>query len=115
MASSDNKKLIPAQRWDREKKAIKATQVAFDISSDAQHLLKRDALEQHLNPPDLVRKILQLPYNKRPVRPRLTVSLKPEDFDLLADRYDLSPEDQQAIREKVALELIAYAELLKNA
>ena len=61
------------------------------------------------------RKILQLPYNKRPVRPRLTVSLKPDDFELLAERYELSPEDQQAIREKVSLELIAYAELLRNA
>jgi hypothetical protein len=89
--------------------------VAFDMSTDAQHLLKRDALDQHLNPSDLVRKILQLPYNKRPVRPRLTVSLKPEDFELLAARYDISPENQQTIREKVAQELIAYADTLKQS
>jgi hypothetical protein len=113
LTSSDNKKSVSVPRWDREQKAIKATQVAFDMSTDAQHRLKRDALEQHLNPSDLVRKILQLPYNKRPVRPRLTVSLKAEDFKLLAARYSISSENQQSIRERVAQELIDYADRLK--
>jgi len=106
---------ILEKRWDREKQAIKATQVAFDVSTEAQFLIKKEALVNNLNPPDLVRKILQLPYNKRPVRPRLTVSLKPEDFELLADRYRISASNQQAIREKVAQELVEYAHQLKTS
>ena len=98
------------ERWQKEKQAIKAVQVAFDISAEAQKTIKQSALNQNLNPPDLIRKILGLPYNKKPVRPRLTVSLRDEDFEILAKRYQLQAGDQAAIREQVALELIAYAE-----
>jgi hypothetical protein len=96
-------------RWQKEKDAIKATQIAFDISTEAQLIIKQQALADHLNPPDQIRKILGLPYSKKPVRPRLTVTLKPEDFALLAQRYGVSPQDQAAIRDKVSQELLAYA------
>ncbi len=97
-------------RWQKEHNAIKAVQVAFDISADAQKAIKYQALANNLNPPDQIRKILGLPYNKKPVRPRLTVSLKQEDFVLLAEKYKLDPNDQAAIRERVAQELIAFAQ-----
>lgn len=97
------------ERWQKEKQAIKAVQVAFDVSADAQRVIKQAALDNHLNPPDQIRKILGLPYNKKPVRPRLTVSLKSEDFEILAQKYGLDPADQNAIREKVAEELLNYS------
>ncbi|MGB3624170.1 hypothetical protein FT643_06550 [Ketobacter sp. MCCC 1A13808] len=103
------------ERWQKEKQAIKAVQVAFDISAEAQKTIKQSALNQNLNPPDLIRKILGLPYNKKPVRPRLTVSLRDEDFEILAKKYQLEPDNQAAIREQVALELIAYAEQPEDA
>jgi len=103
------------ERWQKEKQAIKAVQVAFDISAEAQKTIKQSALNQNLNPPDLIRKILGLPYNKKPVRPRLTVSLRDEDFAILAKKYQLEPDNQAAIREQVALELIAYAEQPEDA
>ncbi|MEE2730089.1 hypothetical protein [Ketobacter sp.] len=97
------------ERWQKEKQAIKAVQVAFDVSAEAQRVIKQAALDSNLNPPDQIRKILGLPYNKKPLRPRLTVSLKAEDFTILAEKYGLDPDDQNAIREKVAEELLAYA------
>lgn len=97
------------ERWQKEKQAIKAVQVAFDVSAEAQRVIKQAALDNNLNPPDQIRKILGLPYNKKPVRPRLTVSLKSEDFEILAQKYGLNASDQNAIRERVAEELLRYA------
>lgn len=102
-------RLTMNEKWQKEKKAIKATQVAFDISAEAQILIKKEALSNRLNPPDQIRKILGLPYNKKPQRPRLTVTLKEEDFALLAEKYDLDVEDQTAIKEKVSEELLEFA------
>ena len=96
-------------RWQKEQSAIKAIQVAFDISAEAQKIIKHEALSNNLNPPDQIRKILGLSYNKKPVRPRLTVTLKDEDFAELAKRYGLDPSDQAAIKEKVVEELVAFA------
>lgn len=97
------------ERWQKEKQAIKAVQVAFDITAEAQRAIKQSALNNNLNPPDQIRKILGLSYNKKPVRPRLTVSLKAEDFAVLAEKYNLPVSDQNTIRERVAQELIEYA------
>ncbi|MCG8668694.1 MAG: hypothetical protein MI867_04720 [Pseudomonadales bacterium] len=97
------------EKWQKEKKAIKATQVAFDISSEAQIIIKKEALSNSLNPPDQIRKILGLPYNKKPQRPRLTVTLKEEDFVLLAEKYGLDSVDHAAIKEKVSEELLAFS------
>jgi len=102
-------------RWQKEQSAIKAIQVAFDISAEAQKIIKQEALANNLNPPDQIRKILGLSYNRKPVRPRLTVMLKDEDFVILGQRYGIDPRDQAAIREKVAEELLAFAQASKQS
>lgn len=102
------------EKWQNEKKAIKATQVAFDISSEAQIVIKQEALENRLNPPDQIRKILGLPYNKKPQRPRLTVTLKQDDFDVLAEKYGLDAGDHGAIKEQVSEELLKFVQSVKT-
>ncbi len=92
--------------WENEKKAIKATQVAFDISTEAQKNLKLMASHNGLSPSDQMREILGLP-RKKPVRPRLTISLTVEDYEVLANFYGLSPQDKLAIKERAAKEIIA--------
>lgn len=94
------------EMWENEKKAIKATQVAFDISTEAQKKLKLMASHNGLSPSDQMREILGLP-RKKPVRPRLTISLTVEDYQALARIYKLDPEDKLAIKEKAAKEIIA--------
>ncbi len=91
--------------WKNEKKAIKATQVAFDISTEAQKRLKLMAIHNDLSPSDQIRQILGLP-SKVPVRPRLTISLSPVDYEILAKHYGLDPEDRLAIKEQAAKEII---------
>ena len=92
--------------WENEKKAIKATQVAFDISTEAQKNLKLMASHNGLSPSDQMREILGLP-RKKPVRPRLTISLTVEDYEVLANFYGLNPQDKLAIKERAAKEIIA--------
>jgi len=97
-------------RWKKEREAIRATQIAFDLSMETQYSVKRAALAERLSPPDYVRKLLGLPYNKRPVRPRLTVTFRPEDLELLGQRYGVAPSDFIKIRERAAEELIKAAQ-----
>jgi hypothetical protein len=92
--------------WENEKKAVKATQVAFDISTEAQKKLKLMASQNGLSPSDQMREILGLP-RKKPVRPRLTISLTAKDYEILANIYKLDPEDKLAIKEQAAKEIIA--------
>ncbi len=92
-------------RWKKESKAIKATQVAFDISTEAQKQLKLKAIHNDLSPSDQMRQILGLP-SKKPIRPRLTISLSSDDYQVLADQYGLQPDDKLAIKERAAKDII---------
>jgi hypothetical protein len=94
------------EMWEKEKKAVKATQVAFDISTEAQKKLKLMATQNDMSPSDQMREILGLP-RKKPVRPRLTISLTAKDYEILANIYKLDPEDKLAIKERAAKEIIA--------
>ncbi|WP_111978243.1 hypothetical protein [Algibacillus agarilyticus] len=97
------------EKWASSAKAIKATQVAFDMDEKLQYVIRRQALDAGVGPAEQIRSILSLPNNKRPKRPRLTVSLTPADYILLAERYGLVAEDQLEIKRRVMDELIAYA------
>ncbi|MCG8487678.1 MAG: hypothetical protein MI756_09455 [Chromatiales bacterium] len=97
------------QKWEKEKAAAAAVQIAFDLGVDTQTLIKKKALDEHLNTPDFIRKILGLQYKNKPVRPRLTLSLSDEDFSFLAKEYGVDPNDRLKIKELAAEKLIQYA------
>ncbi|NMP32250.1 hypothetical protein HII17_11785 [Thalassotalea sp. M1531] len=96
------------EKWQSSVKAMKAVQVAFDMDEKFQLAIRREALEAGLSPSDQIRTILGLPTSKRPKRPRLTVSLSPVDYELLAEKYDLSPEQQLEIKRKLMDDLIIH-------
>lgn len=97
------------QKWEKEKAAATAIQIAFDLGVDTQTLIKKKALDEHLNTSDLIRKVLGLQYKSKPVRPRLTLSLSDEEFAVLAGQYGVDPNDRLKIKELAAEELIQYA------
>lgn len=96
------------EKWLSSVKAIKAVQVAFDMDEKIQLSIRKEALDAGLSPSDQIRDILGLPINKRPKRPRLTVSLAPDDYQLLATKYGLKAEQQLEIKKKLMDELIAH-------
>lgn len=96
-------------KWASSNKAIKAVQVAFDMDEKLQYVIRKEALDSGLGPSDQIRKILALPVSKRPKRPRLTVSLSAEDYQVLAEKYGLAADDQLEIKKRVMQELIDHA------
>lgn len=95
-------------KWQSSVKAVKAVQVAFDMDEKVQLAIRKEALYAGLSPSDQIRDILGLPISKRPKRPRLTVSLSPDDYQVLAQKYDLSPEQQLDIKKKLMDDLIQH-------
>lgn len=95
-------------KWQSSVKAIKAVQVAFDMDEKIQLAIRKEALDAGLSPSDQIRDILGLPINKRPKRPRLTVSLATEDYLILAEKYQLKPDQQLEIKKKLMDDLIHH-------
>ncbi len=95
------------KKWEKEKRAVKAVQIAFDLGDEVNHKIRLQALEKGLNPPDRIRQILGLPVNSKPVRPRLSISLSNDDFAALADKFGVPSEDRLTIRQLAAEQLIA--------
>ncbi len=110
MSPSKTKKssTLPA-KWQGATKAIKATQVAFDMDEKIQYQIRRQALEDGVSPSDEIRQILGLPCTLRPKRPRLTVSLSTSDYQLLGEKYGIEPQQQLDIKKIVVQELTKFA------
>lgn len=96
------------EKWEKEKKVVKAIQVAFDVGEEVQYALRREALDLGITPSDCIRQILGLPVQKKPVRPRLSISLTEDDFISLAKVYGLSADDRLNIKQKAAEVLIDH-------
>lgn len=96
------------EKWQSSVKAMKAVQVAFDMDEKIQLSIRKEALEAGLSPSDQIRDILGLPVNKRPKRPRLTVSLAPSDYEVLAEKYGLEVDQQLEIKKRLMDDLIKH-------
>lgn len=102
------------EKWPHEVRAVKSVQLAFDLSADIQRAFRVSAAMQDMATPDMVRKVLGLPYKRGQLRPRLTLTLQPEDFDALAQKYQLDATDQLAIKKRVSEELMLFARQFMN-
>jgi len=91
--------------WTKSDKSIRAVQVIFELEQAQSRTLRIQAIEQDLSPSDYIRDIVGLP-RKKPVRPRLSISLSSEDYIILAERYNLAPEQKTEIRERIKKDLI---------
>ena len=98
-----------AEKWEKQKSAIRATQLAFDLSTQVQKTIKKEAIDSDLTPSDMIRKILGLEVKSKKTRQRLTFYLNDEELAALAKRYQISQDDKIIIKQKVAEELISFA------
>lgn len=93
------------QSWENQKKIIKATQIAFEMDQDIARSIRTMAAQEGLNPSDQIRKLIGLTYSP-PKRPRLTVSLRPDDYAQLAEKYGMDVEDRLGIKHRMMQELV---------
>ncbi|MFT5806240.1 MAG: hypothetical protein ACI9LG_000493 [Moritella dasanensis] len=98
------------EKWQSSQKAMKAVQVAFDMDEKIQYKIRKAALDHNLSPSEQIRDILGLTVNKRPKRPRLTVSLNNQDYIELAEKYGLQPAQQLEIKRLVIEDLVKFSE-----
>lgn len=96
-------------RWRSAQPALRAVQLAFDVSEQVLAAVRHAAFQAGLSNSDQIRVVLGLPLARQAKRPRLTVSLSPSDYELLARRYKLAADDHLRIKERVAAELAAFA------
>lgn len=100
---TDDKKIPIA--WSKSDKSIRAVQVIFELEQAVSRALRIKAIEKDLSPSDYIREVVGLP-RKKPVRPRLSISLNEEDYQILAERYDLKSDEKDKIRALIKEELI---------
>lgn len=100
----NEKKPIP-EAWEKSNKSIKAVQVIFELEQAVSRTLRIRAIQQDLSPSDYIRDIVGLP-RKKPVRPRLSISLSAEDYQILAKKYHLQSDEKDKIRAAIKDELI---------
>ena len=102
-------------RWQGSEPALRAVQVAFDVEEAVMEAVRVAAFHANVSTSTQIRSVLDLPVAARPKRPRLTVSLDAADYDLLAQRYSLAPDDRLGIKEAATRELIAFVQNAQNA
>ncbi len=99
------RKKIP-RSWTQSDKNIRAVQVIFELALEQSKTLRVKAIEQGISPSDYIRDIIGLP-RKKPLRPRLSISLSADDYKMLGKRYQLMPDNKTQIRERIKQELVA--------
>jgi hypothetical protein len=107
--SMSEKRKPKPKRWSESDKAIRATQVAFDVENEIIDRIKMQACEKGVTPSDMIRLILGLEVTAKRVRPRLTMSLKEQDYRDLAEKYALKPSERLAIKAKIIEEIRDFA------
>jgi len=98
-----NKNNIP-KRFTTSDRQIKKMQLAFEFAEGIDKGLKSEALTNGLSPTAQLRKILGLPVDM-PVKPRLSVTLSEDDRLLLAQRYNIDPDDRAFLRLNISREV----------
>jgi hypothetical protein len=98
------------QRWASSAPAIKAVQVAFDVSEAVLEAVRHAAFENSLSTSDQVRVVLGLSVVRQAKRPRLTISLNAEDYQVLGKRFGLKVSDHLAIKEQVIATLVQFSQ-----
>ena len=97
------------EKWEKQKKAAKATQIAFELEQTVALRIRELAAQEGLTPSDQIRKLVGLSYTP-PKRPRLTVSLTQDDYKQLGEKYKLDQKETLEIKRQIMEELI---EILK--
>ncbi|MBQ4847476.1 hypothetical protein J8L98_07865 [Pseudoalteromonas sp. MMG013] len=89
-------------KWQRQEQAVRATQMAFDLTSDVQKSIKKQAIDEELTPSDMIRKILQLDVKSKKTRQRLSFNLNDDEIAELAIRFGVATDDKRAVKQQVA-------------
>lgn len=86
-------------KWKKEAEQLKKVQINFSFKTSVDQALRHEAVDKEMTPSNLLREKLGLEA-KQAVRQRLGVSLDDSDFEVLAKKYQLDPNERNAIKKK---------------
>ena len=95
---------MPNSNWSSEKAALKKIQIHFSFQQNTLASIRYDAADNDINPSDIVRKIVGLPY-KKIQRARIGLTFNDNDLNYLAAHYDLDQSDEKEIKRRVMEEV----------
>lgn len=98
---------MATDRWEKEKRALKKVQIHFAFQLEVIASIRHDAADSNINPSDIVRKIVGLPY-KKIQRARIGLSFDNADLKYLAKRYGLEDTDEKEVKRKVMEEVNSH-------
>lgn len=102
---------MATEKWAREKDALRNVQIHFAFQQEVIACIRHDAADNNINPSDIIRKIVDLPYTKIQ-RARIGISFNQQELDHLAKRYGLGDVDEKEIKRRVMEEInMHYHEL----
>ena len=99
--------LMPDSKWLKEKDVLRKVQIHFGFQQKTLTSIRHDAADENINPSDIVRKLIGLPY-KKIQRARLGLSFNDEDLSCLAERYGLDSINERVIKRRVMEEINIY-------
>ena len=95
---------MPTTKWSKEKVVLKKIQIHFSFQQQVLASIRHDAADEDVNPSDIVRKIVGLPY-KKIQRARIGLSFNDNDLKYLAKHYQLDKVDEKEIKRRVMEEI----------
>ena len=95
---------MPKSKWSKEKAALKKIQIHFSFQHNVLANIRYDAADENINPSDIVRKIVGLPY-KKIQRARIGLTFSNSDLEYLANHYNLDNAEEKEIKRRVIEEI----------
>ncbi len=94
---------------ENSKKQVKATQIAFELEQVIAKKIQKMAIKEGLATSSQIRKLIGLEFSP-PKRPRLTISLSENDYEILSKKYNIDKSDTIGIKRMIMAELIKITE-----
>ncbi len=95
---------MATDKWAKEKVALRNVQIHFAFQQEVIASIRHDAADNNINPSDIIRKLVSLPYTKIQ-RTRIGISFNQQELEYLAKRYGLEVVDEKEIKRRVMEEV----------
>ncbi len=98
---------IKNPKWLESKAALKKIQMHFTFERKQQRAIRFEAIDDDINPSDVIRKILGLTY-RQVQRPRITASLTQAEKETLAQQFGVDINDDAQLRRLITEKVDRY-------
>jgi len=105
---------MTTDKWENERAVLRKVQIHFVFRQEVITRIRHDAVDEDINPSDIVRKIVGLPY-KKIQRARIGLSFNPLELEYLAKRYNLAEINEKMIKQAVMEETNQYYYQQRNS